>query len=660
MKPELLAPAGSPEALTAALRCGADAVYVGVKSFSARSGAVNFTFEELRAGAELCHLYGARLYVALNTLVYDNEYTALAEAVKRSAEAGADAFIVQDIGVAALIREVVPQAKLHASTQMTLHTPMGAEYARGLGFSRVVAARELDKKSLAQLCGCGVEIEVFVHGALCMSVSGQCFMSAMIGGRSANRGFCAQACRLPASSGASGYALSLKDLSLAEHVEELAAMGVASLKIEGRMKRPEYVAAATTSLRAALDGGKPDMDTLRAVFSRSGFTDGYFTGKRGGNMFGTRTRDDVSAAKDKLPALARLYAKPRGCVALEIGCVDGELCASDGIHTARTKLQTADMPPMPREVALRSLSKLGGSVYYADKVIADDDIRMSVSALNAARREAIAQLDEMRVHENTPSYTVNEPFPHRIAPHSAGKPKLRVRLAAHQRLRDDNPLVEYWVVPLEDAESFPYPQKMIVLPPRFICDEKKLYTRLERLGGGRLMCTNAAYITMGERLGFALHGDFGLNILSTASLDAALRAGLCDAVLSPELTLGQISRLGGELPRGIIAYGRLPFMLTRCCPISSAGTPCADCTGYITDRTGRRLPVSCGDGCCEVLNSERLWLADKLAAVRGVDFLLLLADGNDDVAALVKAYSENFPMPEGCTRGLFFRGLSER
>lgn len=659
-KPELLAPAGSPEALSAALRCGADAVYAGVREFSARRGAANFTFDELRAGAELCHLYGARLYLALNTVVFDYEYTALAETIKRSAEAGADAFIVQDIGVASLIKQLVPQMPIHASTQMTIHTPGGVSFAKALGCSRVVAARELDKKSLAQLCASDMEIEVFVHGALCMSVSGQCYMSAMIGGRSANRGLCAQACRLPARAGKTEYALSLKDLSLAEHIAQLTEIGVSSLKIEGRMKRPEYVAAAVTAIRAALDGKKPDMETLRAVFSRSGFTDGYFAGIRNGKMFGTRTHEDVLLAQNALPPLKRLYDKPKPCIAVDILCAQDKLSVSDGVSMAVSPLPAADfgMPPLSEAAVLKSLSKLGGSIYYADKISISDEIRLPVSALNRARREAVFALDTLRTARNTPRYTVNSYQPEEVQRHSAGKMRLRIQLAPGQ-IPEDSPLVERWIVPLEDAERFPYPQKMIVAPPRFITDEKALIKRLERLEHVGLLCVNPAYITIGKKLGFSLHGGFGLNILSTRALDAAGEAGLADAVLSPELTLKQAGALGGTLPRGMIAYGRIPFMLVRCCPLLSAGASCGKCPSFLTDRTGRKLPVRCRDGCAEILNSERLWLADKLDSIRGVDFLLLLAEQGDNIGELLDAYSSGAKMPENCTRGLYFRGLAD-
>ena len=297
--PEILAPAGSTEALTAALRTGADAVYLGGKSYSARNNASNFTDEELSEAVRLCHIHGAKLYLAVNTLISDNEIGHFCDFIKKTAEYGVDGYIVQDIGAADIIRSAVPDAVLHGSTQLSVHTVSGVRQLKEMGFSRVVPARELSADTLERICREDIETEVFVHGALCMSVSGQCYMSAVIGSRSANRGCCGQACRLPfsANGNKNSAALSLKDLSLLEHTDKLREIGVDSLKIEGRMKRPEYIASAVSELKKAFDGKSPDMKTLRGIFSRSGFTDGYFTEKRQ-NMFGVREKEDVIAADD--------------------------------------------------------------------------------------------------------------------------------------------------------------------------------------------------------------------------------------------------------------------------------------------------------------------------------------------------------------------------
>ncbi|MDE6658011.1 MAG: U32 family peptidase [Oscillospiraceae bacterium] len=310
--PEILAPAGSMEALIAALRCGANAVYVGAKNYSARNHAVNFDLPELEEAGKLCHLYGAKLHLAVNTLVTDSELENFQIFIRQAVESGIDACIVQDLGVLKIIKSMIPDLPLHASTQMSIYTTEGALQAKELGCSRIVLARELSCEDLKTICQLPVETEIFVHGALCMSVSGQCNFSAIVGGRSANRGQCAQACRLPWHTPEKNNlsALSLKDLSLVKHVELLKKIGVDSFKIEGRMKRPEYVACAVTALRMALNGEQPDMKLLQSVFSRSGFTDGYFTGKKQA-MFGYRRKEDVLASQQVFSSIQASYQKHR-------------------------------------------------------------------------------------------------------------------------------------------------------------------------------------------------------------------------------------------------------------------------------------------------------------------------------------------------------------
>jgi putative protease len=297
---EILAPCGSIESFNMAVDVGANAVYLGLKRFSARGNAANFDFDELKRVVEQSRLYGVKVYLALNILVFDDEFEELREYIKNSVNS-IDAIIVQDLGVAAAIKEINPEMRLHASTQMTVTSVEGAKLLKGLGFSRVVLARELTRDEIRLICKeSGIETEVFVHGAHCASVSGQCYMSSLQGGsiaRSGNRGMCAQPCRLDLADGDRRYALSLKDLSLIRHIGELREMGVTSLKIEGRMKRPEYVAVAVDACRKALDGEEPDMELLEKIFSRSGFTDGYFTRSLGGGMYGIRTEEDKAESK---------------------------------------------------------------------------------------------------------------------------------------------------------------------------------------------------------------------------------------------------------------------------------------------------------------------------------------------------------------------------
>ncbi|MBO7376869.1 MAG: U32 family peptidase [Clostridia bacterium] len=306
--PELLAPAGSFRALEAAIDAGADAVYLGMKGFNARAGAVNFSPDETRAAVRLAHSAGVRIHVTLNTLVYDRETDAFVKAAIEAAEAGADALIVADLGGAALIRSVIPGLPLHASTQTSVHSSAGGLFMKKLGFSRVVLARELPASEIASFVkNTGVETEIFVHGAICVCHSGLCLMSSVIGGRSGNRGECAQPCRLPyRTPNGQSYPLSLKDLSLARFVPEILSLGVSSLKIEGRMKPPSYVGAVVSVWRRLLDEGRPanaeEMKYLARVWSRQGFTSDYFddSATPGHRMLGVRNErskaDSASSA----------------------------------------------------------------------------------------------------------------------------------------------------------------------------------------------------------------------------------------------------------------------------------------------------------------------------------------------------------------------------
>ncbi|MDE6092952.1 MAG: U32 family peptidase, partial [Ruminococcus sp.] len=408
-KTEILAPAGSMETLCAALRSGADAVYAGGKRFSARNNASNFENDELEIAVRLCHKYGAKFYLAVNTIISDEETTDFCEYIKFTASAGIDAYIVQDWGCAELIRKCVPDAVLHASTQMSVHTAAGAEFLKENGWERVVPARELDKNVLKKISDTGIETEIFVHGALCMSVSGQCYMSAVMGSRSANRGCCGQACRLPFSVSGNKNALSLKDLSLIPCVQELS--GIAdSLKIEGRMKRPEYVASAVNELKKAIDGQVPDMNFLRGIFSRSGFTDGYFTGKRT-DMFGIREKDDVISAKELIPKVHEIYRFERKVYDI---CFHAEikknspvkitaLCGDISVTTTGDIPETAKNRPTDSDSLKKQLSKLGDTVFSFKDVTADIDDGLVVPAgkLNELRREVIGKLTEEIIKKNT-------------------------------------------------------------------------------------------------------------------------------------------------------------------------------------------------------------------------------------------------------------------
>ena len=312
---ELLSPAGHWEAMVAAVQSGADSVYFGCGGFNARRGAKNFTPEELSPAVAYCHLRGVKVYLTVNTLVTDRELAAAGDLLRQASRAGVDAVIVQDWGLAALAREIVPDLSLHGSTQMTVHSLAGVEAAARLGMGCVVLSREVSREDMAYICRHSpIKIEVFAHGALCMCYSGQCAMSALIGGRSGNRGACAQPCRLPyrLDEGKAGHPLSLKDACLVSHLRELRDMGVSILKLEGRMKRPEYVAVVTEIYARLLREDRlptgEELRELEQAFSRQGFTDGYWRGRPGPGMFGVppAVGEDVAppAGAPKVPGPA--------------------------------------------------------------------------------------------------------------------------------------------------------------------------------------------------------------------------------------------------------------------------------------------------------------------------------------------------------------------
>lgn len=674
--PEILAPAGSPETLSAALRSGADAVYVGGKKFSARNSAANFSDEELAEASRLCHSYGAKLYLAVNTIISDAEAVGFCDHVKLAASVGVDGYIVQDWGAAEIIRKAVPDAVIHASTQMSVHTAAAARLLKELGWARVVPARELDRSVLERICREDIETEVFVHGALCMSVSGQCYMSAMIGSRSANRGCCGQACRLPFSAvgNKNRAALSLKDLSLLEQAAELKATGVDSLKIEGRMKRPEYVASAVRELKRALGGEVPDMQLLKGIFSRSGFTDGYFTGERT-DMFGTREKEDVTAARGLIPKIHELYRFQRQVHTIDIHAVARagapiSVTAVCGDISAEVKGEAPDAAQnRPTDISAfeKHLSKLGDTVFRLGKFTAeiDDGLFVPAGRLNELRRDLTAKLTELMIKRNTPVYTVTDyspELPEESAPRRTG-PVLPLRTmcrTAGQAVAAAGTsqfvIVPDMLINEELLGSIPA-SKIIASPPRFIADEDGTAARLrniKKLGVTRLLCHTPDSIAIGKELGFRLHGSFTLNIYNSCSAAFMKELGLEDVVFSVEARLGELNSVRADIPVGAVVCGRLPLMLTRNCPIKNE-VGCKGCTGCLTDRTGRKLPVVCTKDHAEILNSDVLYMLDRTEEMQGADFgVVILSDENAAQTRSILAGQR----PDGkLTRGLYYRGI---
>ncbi len=693
---ELLSPAGSMEALRAAVQNGADAVYLGYDMFNARMGAQNFSADELQEAIVYCHVRGVKVHLTLNTLVSDREMARAAEVIRAAAVFGVDAFIVQDLGMVQLCKEIAPSVPIHASTQMSIHSLEGVVAAAELGCSRVVLARELPMEQIRHICRRSpVEIEVFVHGALCMCYSGQCYLSSVIGRRSGNRGQCAQPCRLPYGYGrfeATRYPLSLKDNCLVEHLRELERMGVASAKIEGRMKRPEYVAVVTKAYRAALNGKRitpDDMRQLEAVFSRQGFTQGYYEGKTGPDMFGTRqeqpetNKELFSAARatyetgetPRVPVKFYAMVRPGQPAQLAVEDEDGHVCKAVG--------------PVPEQALVHSLTaedlearlkKTGGTPYYCTMVrsVVDPGLMLPASSINAMRREVIAELTARRGRVALPKTNAyNKPA---LYDGMSGEPQLSVsvRSAAQitQRLIAEKPAVLY--VPLSElyenpelARSIDVETQLAAVLPRVVWSSENagLAEQLRAvyaMGVRQLLVGNLGQIKIAKAAGFAVRGDFGLNIYNSRAMHYLRMQGVDSQLLSFEMTLPQIRDISKAVPAEVLIYGRLPLMLMENCVMKNRTGTCLCQTTQtkLTDRMGEEFPIVKDPGTCRniLLNGKKLYLLDKKEAFRGMGLwalrLQFTTENPSEVDRVLAEYRGGAHFEPGtCTRGLYNRGV---
>lgn len=692
---ELLAPAGSMEALRAAVCNGADAVYLGADTFNARMNARNFSAADLQEAVVYCHVRGVKVHLTLNTLVLDREMPRAAELIRMAASCGVDAFIVQDLGMVSLCRQLAPDVPIHASTQMSIHSLEGVLEAAALGCSRVVLARELPADEIAHICKKSpVEIEVFVHGALCMCYSGQCYLSSVIGRRSGNRGQCAQPCRLPYGYGrfeSTRYPLSLKDNCLAGELDELRRMGVASIKIEGRMKRPEYVAIVTRAYRTVLNGGKltqADLQELETAFSRQGFTDGYFKGQTGSDMFGRRqesedTADLFASARatyeqgETQRIGVRFYAMiHRGQPArLAVEDPDGNLCRTYG--------------PVPEQAVYRSLTaqdleqqlkKTGGTPYLCTSVRSslDPDLMLPASAINAMRRDVIAELTAKRGRAEKPHLNAyNEPPRYDGI---SGEPQLTVAVrTADQitsRMLSMKPTVLY--VPLSELVEHPELRQRVgvetqlaAILPRVIWSgelvpiARQLRTVYD-MGVRQVLAGNLGQLHIARAAGFAVRGDFGLNIVNSRAMRYLREQGLDSQLLSFELTLPQIRDISKAVPAEVLIYGRLPLMLMENCVIKNRTGTCTCQTGTVrlVDRVGEEFPIVKDPGTCRnvLLNGKKLYLLDKKDAFRGMGLwalrLQFTTENPSEIDKVLMDYQGRAVFDAGSyTRGLYSRGV---
>ena len=691
---ELLAPAGSPEAVVAAVQNGADAVYLGLGAFNARAGAKNFTDEEFIDAVKYCHERGCRVFVTINTLCADREMADLAKLAVFVSDSGADAALVQDLGVARVIRSVCPDLPLHASTQMSIHNLAGVHAAAQLGMKRVVLARELNRDQIRFIAAHSpIETEVFVHGALCFCHSGQCYMSSLIGRRSGNRGMCAQPCRMQYSMGRrmDDYPLSLKDNCLVDYLDELRDDGVTCVKIEGRMKRPEYTAIVTQIYHRAIHEGVPptekDMEKLRLAFSRDGFTDGYFTGDKG-EMFGVRSQSDRDANQ--------LFSEARKAYAsseMRRVDVDFRFMLRAGSHAALTAAddegrratvygpvpEKAQSAPLTLSSVAAQLYKTGGTPYRCRSVDGEvePELYLSAAAVNELRRSALAELTAQR---GQPPRRRRGNMPRvYFGASERRRPVLNLQVFTReqltQELADTKPANIY--IPLEILSETPEAAKPFVdagcgvaaVLPRVITDTEMadvvaMLQKVRSAGFSEALVGNLGHIALARGAGFAVRGDFGLNAFNAQTLQVLADAGLLSATASFELRIAQIRDLVKCLDTEMILYGRLPCMVSDQCIISRAtGAHSCQTPAMLSDRMGSVFPVVREFGCRNViLNAHKLFLADKLEDVLGCGLwagrLLFTTESARECVMVTKAYQGQSDFrPNGLTRGLYYRGV---
>lgn len=684
---ELLAPAGGMTELKSAIQSGADAVYLGADMFSARAGAGNFSKDQLKEAVEYAHFYGAKVHCAINTLIKEKELNSAIDTAIMAVSCGVDALIIQDIGLAQHLRKILPETEIHASTQMTVTSLEGVRYLEEQGFSRVVLARELSMAEIEKIVkGAKAEIEVFVHGAICMSYSGQCLMSSILGGRSGNRGRCAQPCRLCYDLVKNGkvcdtaYVLSPKDMALIEHLGELKRIGVASLKIEGRLKSAEYVSAVTGIYRKYIDTPKKvsyeDMLELKNAFSRSGFTDGYFTNTLGKGMMShenpannsgsTFTKEATGRAKGEIVRRVpiTIYASLHESEALALTAYDNEgNCVS---VIGKIKAEKAINAPLQKDRLCEQLGKLGGTLFVAEEIHIDTDegITVPIKEINAVRRDMCEMLWQARVGENK---NVVCDIPLKFSDYKEARTPY---LTATVRTVEQGKAV----IQAGGIKRI-YASPEVAKELRKESNNCEIITKLSDIVADEeiptqyaMASSTGAMYKYGKKVQY---GDFRLNVFN--SLTAEAMSKLKCITLSPELNLHEIEDITQhikDIETEIIAYGRLPLMIMRNCPIKAMGK-CQNGKGtyLLRDRKNMEFPIICSSGCHGVLlNSKPIYVADIIEEILKtnidglrLDFTIESPEECGEIATLysralsgkkVSAMEENT-----FTRGHFRRGV---
>ncbi len=682
---ELLAPAGNMECLKTAISFGADAVYFAGKQFGARSFADNFSDEEIFEAAEYCRLRGVKTYVTVNTMTTDRELLELDRFLGVLADAGVDGVIVQDLGVLRRVKQVCPQLPVHGSTQMTVHNLSGVQKLEELGVSRVVLARELSSKDMQTILkGCQAEIEVFVHGAMCMSYSGQCLMSSILGGRSGNRGKCAQPCRLAYHSGDGKEKtyLSLLDMSLASHLEELKQMGVASLKIEGRMKGPDYIGAVVGTYRRCIDEmRKPtkwEEEQMNRVFFRGGLTDGYFIGKTGPNMFSFEKPDNPYARQAGEPAMPPMERNPMNAVCHVI-LAEGK--KPEIILTAMGKtvtcygesaLERAQKGAPDEDAIQRQLNKTGGTAFAFSPISLEITGMpfVPVKTLNGLRRNGIEALTR-EINKSAKKEFLPQPI---LMQQKKQNRPMAFTASVYSKEQFDAvkefPFVKIDVplhlVLAEPEHYLPEKERILLNPPVILldCQWKKVaeqILQLEDMGFAGLRAENIGSFSLGKKL--SIWGGHRLNLANHLALQEIRGFGAEVTCLSAELNLAQIRDLQGELPTEVLGYGYLPLMITENCVLENMQKCPCDGTGVLVDRKGKSFPVIKDGNVCRsvILNTVPLYMGDRLDELQGAGVaycrLAFTVESAEETKQVCRVYCSGENFVGEYTRLHYYKGV---
>ncbi len=687
-KLELLAPAGNAVSLHAAVQSGADAVYLGGPRFSARQSADNFSAADIKKYADYCHTYGVDVHAALNILIKEKELESVTDYAYELNRAGVDAIIIQDLGAARLIKRAIPDMALHASTQMTVTSLEGVKYLEDLGFSRVVLARELSAKEIEHICShANAEIEVFAHGAICMCYSGQCLMSSIIGGRSGNRGRCAQPCRLEyelvgdSKTEARGALLSPKDMALISELKTLRDIGVSSLKIEGRLKSAEYVSAVVGIYRKYLDNTAPvakeDMQELTDAFSRSGFTDGYFKNRLGKAMMSgakrseaktvsfsaaARSRADINSNVRKIPINIMGTLKKDKPIEIMMYAEDKNGDTKYGYARGTLNSETA-VKPLSGERLAAALKKLGATPFEAAEttVELDEGITLPVSEINAARRAAAGSL-------------IRELQKRDIGRENEAAPEIRNRRITEIELRAEVNTVYQAEAAVKNGIKTVYAPASVVGDIKKLSDNVNVVTKVGEIFRAEEILTEGVLVSSPAAAryyrGREIYGDTGLNVFNSQTANGF--DGFKSVTLSPELNLGEIRETAKNTDAflEVIGYGRITLMLMKNCPVKAAGKCRNGEMKYrLRDRKNERFPFLCGEGCVmKLLNSKPIFTADRLDDLKKLKInairLIFTVENRAECDKIISEYKSALaggkvspPKDNTFTRGHYYRGV---